>query len=138
DDVGMPKFTVKELKKMQAQPIAAPEPEVAKGSKEESKPEEDDVIKEEDLVIQEASKKKKASFLNIINDYSSKKVTAKVKKKGQATGAGNKNLDSLILEGNRLSKGSALVGEYSDAENSEFSSYVQGLPGAIQPHWKLP
>lgn len=137
DVVGMPKFTVQELKKMQAQPIAQAEPEVAKGKKEETVTETEDVIKKDDLVIQEEGKKK-ASFLNMLNDYSSKKVTAKAEKKGSKAGSGNKNLDSLILEGNRLSKGSALVGDYTDAQNSEFSAYVQNIPGVIKPFWKLP
>lgn len=138
DVVGMPKFTIQELKKMEAQPIVEKEPEVAKGVKEETKTETEDVIKKDDLVIQEKGKKK-ASFLNILNDYSSKKVTAaKVEKKGTTKGEGSKNLDSLIIEGNRLSKGSALVGDYTDEQNSEFSAYVQNLPGIIRPFWKLP
>lgn len=137
DVVGMPKFTVQELKKMQAQPIVENQPEVAKGVKEETKTETEDVIKKDDLVIQEEGKKK-ANFLNMLNDYSSKKVTAKVEKKGTRSGEGNKNLDSLIIEGNRLSKGSALVGDYTDEQNSEFSAYVQNLPGIIRPFWKLP
>lgn len=137
DVVGMPKFTIQELKKMEAQPIVEKEPEVAKGVKEETKPEEDDVIKKDDLVIQEQGKKTKASFLNLINTASSTKVT-KVEKKGAKAGTGNKNLDSLIIEGNRLSKGSALVGDYTDEQNSEFSAYVQNLPGIIRPFWKLP
>lgn len=139
DVVGMPKFTVQELKKMQAEPIIEKtEPEVAKGVKEETKTDTEDIIKKDDLVIQEEGKKKKASFLNMLNDYSSKKVTAKVKKKGTTEGVGNKNLDSLIIEGNRLSKGSALVGDYTDEQNSEFSAYVQNIPGIIRPFWKLP
>lgn len=138
DVVGMPKFTIQELKKMEAQPIVEKEPEVAKGVKEETKPETEDVIKKDDLVIQEQGKKK-ASFLNILNEASSQKVTAtKVEKKGVKAGTGNKNLDSLIIEGNRLSKGSALVGDYTDEQNSEFSAYVQNLPGIIRPFWKLP
>lgn len=138
DVVGMPKFTVQELKKMQAEPIVQAEPEAAKGAKEETKTETEDVIKKDDLVIQEVDKKKKASFLNMINDYSSKKVTPKVEKKGDSKGIGSKTLDSLVLEGNKLSKGSALVGEYTDEQNSEFSAYVQSLPGVIKPFWKLP
>lgn len=139
DVVGMPKFTVQELKKMQAEPVIENEPEVAKGAKEETKKEAEDVINKDDLVIQEASKKKKASFLNMLNDYSNKKVTTKkVQEKGSQAGKGSKNLDSLIIEGNRLSKGSALVGEYTDEQNSEFSAYVQNLPGVIRPYWKLP
>lgn len=141
DVVGMPKFTVQELKKMQAEPIIEKtEPEVvAKGKKEETQVETEDVIKKDDLVIQEVAKKKKASFLNMLNDYSSKKVIAKkAESKGAATGKGSKNLESLIIEGNRLSKGSALVGDYSDEQNSEFSAYVQNIPGVIRPFWKLP
>src|SRR5690606_13698169 len=141
DVVGMPKFTVAELKKMQAEPVIEKAPEEpVKGGKEETAPETDDVIKKDDLVIQEEGKKK-ASFLNMLNDYSSKKVQAKPtqEKKGSATGnANSKNLDSLILEGNRLSKGSALVGDYTDEQNSEFSAYVQNIPGVIRPYWKLP
>ncbi len=137
DVVGMPKFTAQELKKMQAEPVIQNEPEVAKGVKEETKTETEDVIKKDDLVIQEEGKKRE-SFLNILNDYSSKKVTAKVEKKGKVAGEGNKNLDSLIIEGNRLSKGSALVGDYTDEQNSAFSAYVQNMPGFIRPNWKLP
>ncbi len=139
DVVGMPKFTVQELKKMEATPvIEKPEPEV-KGSAAPTKTETEDVIKKDDLVIQEVGKKKKASFLNMLNDYSSKKVAAKPAKKGSETGTvDKKNLESLIIEGNRLSKGSALVGDYTDEQNSEFSAYVQNIPGVIRPHWKLP
>lgn len=137
DVVGMPKFTVQELKKMQAQPVIEKTPEVAKGKTEEAKPETEDVIKKDDLVIQEEGKKK-SNFLNLLNDYSSKKVKAKPQEKGNDAGTSNKKLDSLIIEGNKISKGSALVGDYSDAENSEFSAYVQNLPGVIREHWKLP
>lgn len=137
DVVGMPKFTIQELKKMEAQPIAEKEPEVAKGVKEEVKPETEDVIKKDDIVIQEQGKKTKASFLNLINTASSTKVT-KVEKKGVKAGEGVKNVDSLILEGNRLSKGSSLVGDYTDEQNSEFSAYVQSIPGVIKPFWRLP
>lgn len=137
DVVGMPKFTVQELKKMEAQPVVQNEPEVAKGASAEAKTETPDVVKKDDLVIQEEGKKK-ASFLNMLNDYSSKKVKAKPQVKGAKAGVGNKNLDSLIIEGNRLSKGSALVGDYTDEQNSEFSAYVQNLPGIIRPFWKLP
>lgn len=137
DVVGMPKFTVQELKKMEAQPVVENVPEVAKGKKEETVQETPDVIKKDDIVIKEEGKKKE-SFLNLLNDYSSKKVTAKPQEKGTKGGVGKKNLDSLIIEGNRLSRGSALVGDYTDEQNSEFSAYVQNLPGIIRPYWKLP
>ncbi len=137
DVVGMPKFTVAELKKMQAAPIPAVEPQVAKGKSEETIPDKEDIIKKDDLVIREEGAKKE-SFLNLLNDYSNKKVSIKAEKKGEAAAQGSKHLESLILEGNRLSKGSALVGNYSDVQNSEFSAYVQNLPGVVRPFWKLP
>lgn len=139
DVVGMPKFTVQELKAMQKEPTPEAVEEAAPGKKEETVTETEDVIKKDDLVIQEEGKeKKKASFMNLLNDYSSKKVAAKVQKKGDTKAKGKTNLDSLILEGNRLSQGAALVGDYSDEQNSEFASYVQTLPGIIRVHWKLP
>lgn len=139
DIVGMPKFTVQELKAMQNEPIVA-EPVEEKGAKVETKKAEtEDVINKNDLVVQEADKKKKkASFLNLISDYSSKKVAPKDTKKGTKTGSENKELDTLILEGNRLSKGSSLTGDFTDQENSEFSSYVQSMPDQVRKFWTLP
>lgn len=139
DVVGMPKFTVKELKAMQAEPVAKPEPE-PQGAKVEVKPKEtaEDVINKGDLVIQEKGEvKKKPSFLNLVSDYSSKKVSTTEKKKG-AKASANKDLDSLIIEGNRLSKGGALVGDYSDGDVTELSEYVQSLPELVRVHFKLP
>ena len=138
DVVGMPKFTVKELKEMQAEPVAKAEPE-PQGAKAETKVDTEtaDVIKKDDLVIEEKSAKKKTSFMNLITDYSSKKVAPSERKKGKSKSE-NKDLDSLIIEGNRLSKGSALVGEYSDAEATELSAYVQTLPELVRVHFKLP
>lgn len=137
DVVGMPKFTVKELKEIQAGAMAKAEPE-PQGTKTETKVEVEDVINKNDIVIQkEGTPKKKSSFLNIISDYSSKKVAPTEKSKGKKNSR-NKNLDSLIIEGNRLSKGGALIGEYSDSENSELSAYVQTLPELVRIHFKLP
>jgi colicin import membrane protein len=138
DVVGMPKFTIKELKEIQEEPIAKAEPEPV-GAKIETKVETDtpDVIKKDDLIIEEKAKSKKTSFMNLITDYSSKKVAPSENKKGKSKST-NKDLNSLIIEGNRLSKGSALVGDYSDEQNSEFSGYVQTLPELVRAHWKLP
>lgn len=140
DVVGMPKFTVQELREMQAESKPVAEPAPVEKPKEEIKATEvaEDVIKKDDLVIQEKGEtKKKPSFMNIVSNYSSKKVEAKEKREVNKTGKGT-NYDSLVLEGNRLSKGGALVGDYSDAEQSEFAAYVQTLPDSIRPHWKLP
>lgn len=141
DVVGMPKFTVQELKAMQRDALPPePEPEAASGRKEETKVEDDtpDVIKKDDLVIQEKGTEKKSSFLNVLSDYSSKKIDKKERPKGETKGTGNKNINNLVLEGNRLSKGSALVGDFADEAGSEFASYVQTLPETIRQFWKLP
>jgi len=140
DVIGMPKFTVQELKKMEATEVPPVEKVEAKGEKEEIKPssDADDVIKKDDLVIEKKGKVAKKSFLNILSNYSKKDVQKKDAPKGSRSGKGVKNLNALILEGNRLSKGSALTGDFSDEENSEFSSYVQSLPGQIRQFWKLP
>lgn len=137
DVVGMPKFTYQELKKMEPPPAVKEVIEKNIGEKEAAKTESDDIIKKGDLVIQEKSKKK-SSFLNILNNYSSKKISNKEARKGEKSGIGDKNLDALIIEGNRISKGAALIGDYSDEKNSEFSAYVQNIPAVIRPNWKLP
>ena len=82
DVVGMPKFTVKELKAMQAEAVPKPEPIEVQGTKTEAKTESEDVIKKGDLVIEEKAPKKKPSFMNLVSDYSNKKVAPKEKKKG--------------------------------------------------------
>lgn len=143
DVVGMPKFTVQELKDMEKNAVDLPkEPEAVKSpDKVDTKAETPDVIKEGDIVIKEETKakeKSKASFLNTLSDYAKKKVDAKPKTKGESKGAGNENLKALVLEGNRISQGTALTGDYADGPTSEFAGYVQTLPGTIRPYWKLP
>jgi TonB family protein len=140
DVVGMPKFTVQELKELEKIAAELPkEPEAVKAEKAPAKPEAEDIIKKDDLVIQEVDKKKKkSSFLSVLNEYSTKKVKGKEEKKGKKEGSSDKNLEALVLEGNRLSQGSALTGDYADGPGSEFAGYVQTLPGVIRPQWKLP
>lgn len=140
DVVGMPKFTVQELRELEKKSAEIPkETEVAKGEKAPTKTDAEDVIKKDDLVIQEAGKeKKKSSFLSTLNEYSNKKIATKDTKTGKSKGNSDKNLEALVLEGNKLSQGSALTGDFSDGPSSEFSAYVQTLPGAIRGKWKLP
>ncbi len=142
DVVGMPKFTIQELKDMEKQAVDLPkEPEAVKSpDKVEAKPETPDVIKKDDIVIQEEGKekeKKKSNFLSTLSDYANVKVN-KDSKKGKKDGASNENLKALVLEGNRVSQGSALTGDYTDEANSEFGAYVQRIPGTIRPYWNLP
>jgi len=143
DVVGMPKFTLKELRELQKnlpKPVEAAKVEIKKTVNQSIK-DTPDQIKKDDLIIQEkASKsdKSKKSFMNLISNYSAKTIQGKKEAvKGNQIGDSS-SLGSLIIEGNRLSKGTALVGEYSDEENSEFSNYVQTLPEVIRRFWKLP
>ena len=145
DVVGMPKYTLQELKELQKEmansPVQPAEPaKTVKETVEAKKTDTPDVIKEGDLVIKEKSKdtaKAKSSLSNLLANYSDKKVAPKDAKKGTKDGTG-KDLAALIIEGNRLSKGSSITGDYSDTENSAYVTYVQTIPAQVKPHWKLP
>lgn len=148
DVVGMPKFTVQELKDFQknAAPVEAEAkeaPQVAETKEAPPKEEvKEDVVKEGDLVIEE--QKKKSDFQNLLSNYSAKKVTKKEEKPAAKptnkviSGQGSKVLNNLILEGNKVSQGSALVGDITNETSSEFSAYVQAMPEKVRVHWKLP
>lgn len=142
DVVGMPKHTLKELKAMKVQPAvptktAAPEP-IAPPTK--TAPSENDFLKN----------KKKPSFKDLIKGLSNKKLDQpKTKPKKTAKGRGNGNgqgkvisdrqLNKLILEGNKISKGSSLTGVQVTQNNyGAFENYIITLPDHVRPYWKLP
>lgn len=141
DVVGMPKHTLKELKAMKNptnQIESAPAKETAPPAK--VAPDESDFLKQ----------KKKASFKDLIKGLSNKKVDQpkQVTKSNSNTKSGNgegKNLLSdnqlkkLILEGNKISKGSSLTGVQVTQNNlGEFENYIVTLPDHVRPYWKLP
>ena len=147
DVVAMPKFTIKELKAMAEQEEVAPAPSednnVAKVEEEKDKGDE---------YLQE---KKKQDFMSMLKDISKKKVDqvkAPKKKVGKlldrnSIGHGNPNslgkaargrLDKLVLAGNQLSTGTALVGEGSTELQSTLDRYASSLPDFVRPRWKLP
>ena len=134
DIVGMPKMTIAELRKLDLPSEVPSEPklEAAKPKEVETQSE----IKPDDIVMPSSEKPKKA-LSSFLQSYSSKKVNVKPAKK---PGEGKKidGLDSLILEGNKLSRGTALVGDSSDMADSVFVSYVQIIPEKVKEHWKLP
>lgn len=47
-------------------------------------------------------------------------------------------LQELVLRGNQVSEGVALVGSTQQEASNEFILYLQGLPDLIRPHWSLP
>lgn len=129
DVVAMPKFTVQELKKIQVAPPSADEKE------EEVKPAQDN--SKDDLVFKK--KGKKVNLNNLLSNLSKKKVASGKKKKVKANIKGHsKKLRKLILEGNKVSKGTATVGDSLAQEQTEFNVYVSSLPNYVRPFWKLP
>ncbi|MBT7767329.1 MAG: TonB C-terminal domain-containing protein, partial [Bdellovibrionales bacterium] len=71
-----------------------------------------------------------------------KKKRAK-RRKRSGTGGGisaseQREMKKLLVAGNRLSKGRALVGSATDQTIGEFASYLGDLPDHVRPFWKLP
>jgi colicin import membrane protein len=135
DVVGMPKMTLQELKEMEL-PAEAPtaEPNPAEATKTEIT---EAPAKPYDVVMPDEKKTTK-SFSNFLQEYSTKKVKTSTKTKQGDRAGKPTGLDSLIVEGNRLSKGTALTGDTSDMANSAFVGYVQTLPDRVREHWRLP
>lgn len=139
DVVGMPKFTQKELKTMDTSVQKAQEEvKVAPTPKAVEPPAKDDFIK----------KKKATSFKDLIKGLKNKRVDkAKVtnkkipraKKTGRSDGIDHAKLNKLILEGNKISKGSSLTGNQAeDLSYTKFEQYIVQLPDHVRPRWKLP
>ncbi|MBL7665050.1 MAG: cell envelope integrity protein TolA [Bacteriovoracaceae bacterium] len=140
DVVDMPKYTIQELKAMKLPPIATTvtSPPPAKSVNEKTiNPEVQD-----ELTFKEKGKK---SLNEILKNLSKKdikldnKKAAEKKVDGDGKNTLSKNeLKQLILEGNKLSKGSALVGDSSEVSMAEFESYANTLPDLVKRYWKLP
>jgi len=142
DIVGMPTHTVQELKN------------IAKG---------DGNVSEDDLTFeqskkqqeeQEVAKKEEVSqnaFLASIQKHAQKeikvsrlkkeKVPDKKKVSGLQIGTGDKkNLTKLLLAGNKISQGSALVndGRSGSRLEQELDQYAAQTVEWVRPHWRLP
>lgn len=135
DVVSMPKFTVQELKVMK---VAEPPAEVVKKEEVEAPKAVDKTP--EDLTFKEKGKNK-IDLKNLLNNIGNKpKAKGQVdKKKNQdVLEKHQKQLRSLILEGNKVSSGTSLVGDSLKQDNSLFAEYVSSLPNFVRPYWKLP
>lgn len=121
DVVGMPKLTVKELKELEASPSV----ESSKG--------------ESAHLDNTKSNEEESSFNSFLKTYS-KKETPKAKKQGDKKGTSltSSNLKNLILEGNKVSQGTSLVGDSLKQEMTEYTSYIGNIPNVVRPNWKLP
>lgn len=130
DVVAMPKFTKQELKEMKLIPMSDKK-EITENTK----------IKKENILKEKVEKAtKKVNLSSLFGNLSKKKIVESNKNsKGKKTATKyNKELAKLVLEGNKISKGTAVTGT-NDYSNSEvFTSYVQELPSYVRPYWKLP
>jgi len=135
DIVGMPKMTIEELKKLDLPSEIPAEPKAEAPAPQEAEVKTE--IKPDDIVMPSEEAKPKKALSSFLQSYSSKKVETKpAKKAGQGTKVDG--LDSLILEGNQLSKGTALFGDNSDMADSTFVGYVNVMSEKVKEHWKLP
>jgi colicin import membrane protein len=128
DVVGMPKFTIQELKNMEID--SKPQDEAGNdqaAQKVEENPSEG---------VQELGQSK---LNDILKNLSQKKVGTVAKSQGKGLQGVNQNqLKNLILEGNQISTGTAAIGDSSGEELTEFEQYVMSLPNHVRRFWKLP
>jgi len=130
DVVAMPKFTVQELKKMKLVPMSNKK-EIEKNQK----------LKKEKIIEEKVkAATKKVNLNSLFGNLSKKDVVDKKNNSKSKTGTKKyqKELNKLILEGNKLSKGSSTTGSSDYSKSQEFISYVQALPSIVRPYWKLP
>lgn len=134
DLVGMPKFTLQELKQMEPADFNK-EPVQNIEQKQEAIPK--DVVKLQD---EKADKKPSTNFLNKIKNLSKKNNVKVVKEKPKKNEkpVNLKKLNNLILEGNKISKGTALSGKQTEQNLTVLESYLNNITQFVRPHWKLP
>lgn len=150
DVVAMPEHTIKELKAMQKDILrAAPKQEAPVSEpKIESKP---DVVEDDSPKLIKEVKKK--SFAERMKELSQKKTATKTKKvdtknlfdqstskpkEDSISNFARKELKDLVIQGNKLAKGSAITGSGNSQDMSRFAQYVSSLPDIVRPHWRLP
>lgn len=142
DVVAMPKYTIKELKSLRQLERSSGAKVEAPAQKKVEAPKKDDFIK----------KKKKVDFMAMIKDLSQKDVKKKKsknkKKEKSKSGSGSEKnkinnqmrskLNKLLVAGNKLGEGSAIVGSGDAGSLTVFEGYVAQLPEHVRPNWKLP
>ena len=128
DVVAMPKHTLQELKKLSASASAS-----ASAGKAQ---------KAQDKGPAFLKKGKQKSLKDLLKGEASKGLSVKAKgrskRNGKKKGKYNKELSGLILQGNKVSKGWAIVGDTREMVLDEFGKYIAQLPDYVRPNWKLP
>lgn len=141
DMVAMPKLTIKELQTLNTQ-IAESEPAKVEKVVEASKTQ----VVEETSKIEFEKVEKKKNFMDMLKDLSKKKVDKVDKKKivNSDTNSTGKNkidyskLNKLVIEGNKLSEGTSLVGGDSTEAQEALGAYMTNLRDEVKVFWKLP
>jgi colicin import membrane protein len=139
DIVAMPTLSLQELKKLQL-------PEFGSHVESDQAQEISDAPKEQ-LIETDVVKpvEKKVDLKNLLSSFSQKKIDAPIAKKnpvkntGVSSGIDKGVLDNLILKGNKLSQGTAIIGDVGNDQSAQaLSGYAVNLPNLVKPHWKLP
>lgn len=154
DMVAMPTHTLNELKNMSSgveeakkeEPAKAEEkPVVAEKVEEKIEPKEPEPVakveeKDPGPTLEEASQAKRQDFLSKLKKIGSKKVESEGNQKSEKGLYGEKatDLKSLVLSGNKLSKGSQMYGDGNATNMTAFQAYAARLPMLVKPHWRLP
>jgi TonB family protein len=130
DVVGMPKMTLQELKKLSLG-------EGGSSISEEEQVESSETKDESDISF----KKKGRNLSDILRSEALKKIS--LKEDDQKSGKGGKgkikgDLSELVLEGNKISKGMAIIGDSRGMVMGPFGQYVSSIPDFVRPNWKLP
>ncbi|MBI2521959.1 MAG: TonB C-terminal domain-containing protein [Bdellovibrio sp.] len=139
DVVAMPEKTLRELKNINLSDVNDIKGELAESPKPVEAP-----IKEDDIVMKtETPKKDFKSFLKELGQKVPK--LGKTKDLGKGTTKGTKinndvrsDLRDLVLAGNKLSEGRALVGGGVQGSSIEFEKYLGTIPDHVRPFWLLP
>lgn len=137
DMVAMPKYTLEELKRMETTPAPeAVKEEVKEVVKEEVKAE----VKAEVAPVASNNDfleaQKHQNFKSLLKQLSDQKIAKKNSSKSS-----NKevtDLKTLVLAGNKLSKGSQAYGDNQGADLTAFQAYISRLPARVKPFWRLP
>ena len=124
DVVGMPKFTIQELRQMQKE---SGQSTITSDVKEDVKIEKNDIV-----IEKKATKIDLSGMLKKYSEQDSIDTSKKAKKKKRI------DLSKVIYEGNQVSSGSSLTGDASEGDLTPFHEYVQKIPDFVRPYWKLP
>lgn len=135
DVVGLPKFTLQELKLM----------ELKSSSSDQNIEDEKSIenIKNETSEVEFKKVAKKINLTSLLKDISTKKVEINKEQNKKNITDKTKNFDArlinqLVIEGNKVSKGSSVTGQQLDMSQQVFIAYIQELPDKVKPFWKLP